>query len=71
MTGDKWWGVGKKGILRTYMKAAFELPVSSELYANHFVEQQAHQIEGLGDGGAFIPGLGHDGHKIDSVAAGS
>ena len=41
------------------MKAALELSVPSELHANHFIEQQAHKVEGLRHRAAFVSDFGH------------
>lgn len=43
------------------MKAALELSVPSELDADHFIEQQAHKVEGLRHRAAFISNFGHGG----------
>jgi hypothetical protein len=49
------------GLAGAYMKTALELPVPSELHANHFVKQQAHEVERLRHCRAFVPDFGHGG----------
>jgi hypothetical protein len=43
------------------MKAALELSVPSELHANHFIEQEAHKVEGLRHRAAFVSNFSHGG----------
>lgn len=42
-----------------YMETALEFSVTSELYANHFVNEQAHKVEGLRHSAALIPDFSH------------
>ena len=57
----------KGGATTAYMETALQFSVTSELYANHFINEQAHKVEGLRHGAAFVPDFGHGGTRLIEV----
>lgn len=45
--------------VRSYVESPLQLTVAPELHKDNLIEQEAHEVEGLGHGGRLVSHVSH------------